>query len=594
MIIDRTVRTPLARIVLLVAVLAMTTGGCRKRIFTGIDLPDDDPAAGSGLSVAAVYLTDAGEIDDLFGAFLPERGVLPVLVALRNNDTVPLRLHSRNGLPAGGRYVSLLLEGGGLSLEPLHPLEVVMAGSGGEKEPSYKEIGKGETAAGVFFPPLGAWYVWKEYEARREYKPLIRSSLLPARFGGLFDPLEIAPGGEVSGFLYFPLDSARDLYEQVEVKVMENEKEKTRTVWRLKESPGADLTLRVIPSLTETSEKVHVLGTGDEGEVREVLFARSPAWSGESSGVQGIFRITELQGEEHLAWTALDGGPVAGVAPRASIIERFSGTGVSIADAEVHGDRGVVAVNFTRRTKVLLLDLSHPEARVVSSRSFDRKTERVMLTADNAFAVTSDGVCREIPEEDGRAGKYVKLGTGVHETFISGDGDLVAFCSGEISVFDLSAGGLFDRIAERPRHGPGADVVSGLGGLLVMHVPGDGNDTMTVFDTSKMEVVSRTGLRGKVAASGPVPGGAVVQMENGTVLVFRVSRPDGVEPVIGVERSFYMDEIQEGMAGSGGSIMIYGEDRQVRFGRFDPWLPLPCGTESSVRVEPSAVTGGDE
>lgn len=534
-----------AAILLVMAVLS-SVPSCRKLVPTGIDIPDGQPVEGGGIAVRALCLSSMEEIEELFGAFLPDYGVFPVLVAVRNNDTVPLRIFSINSFAAGDRFRGFTLHMGGVEADPLHPLEVVSLIRGKESPSLYRRPSRRDILPGTLLPPLGAYYAWKGYRAMREYEPVARHSLIPAMACGLFEPLRIDPGEEISGYLFFPVDIRLTPYETKMIEKGKGKQGKDIVERRLKEGWDEEAVLetraaesdwkpRSVCSLFrgKISGSGKDMAVGGEASVVEAVFPRKAAGivdSGreDSSGERvSLFAIVEEGGRRSLVYGDIGDacgesglGEVGRQGGMLSSVVTFPGGSASIADAEIDGTKAVCAVNFKRKSRVYLLDISGTEGSVLRSREFPRKVRRVFLAESGFFAVTENAFCFFTPFGEKERGNYIKLGNDVKDSILLSESGLVVFSGDYVEVYPVSE----NRFTGRSRVGElvkgDRSVIGAAGGKIILRLEGSevGGDTITIFDTGKLKETSRLPVSAKTARVLTHGEGILIQLEEGTLL----------------------------------------------------------------------------
>ncbi|HMA75945.1 MAG TPA: hypothetical protein VKO43_01410, partial [Candidatus Krumholzibacteriaceae bacterium] len=145
----------------IIILLVLPSYSCRRLKFSSIDFQEREQKPGAGIEVSAQLLSDPEEINQLFHTFLPDSGIIPVQIGLRNNDTLPAVV---NGYSTAGLWEKV----GGISLVskgeeflPLGPVEVMkrMIGDRAEK---YRPKGPGAFVKGSILPPLGIYYAYDE------------------------------------------------------------------------------------------------------------------------------------------------------------------------------------------------------------------------------------------------------------------------------------------------------------------------------------------------------------------------------------------------------------------------------------------------
>ncbi|MBU8922481.1 MAG: hypothetical protein KOO63_11745 [Bacteroidales bacterium] len=578
------------------------SGGCNKGFFTSIELPEESSGSGMGLQAEAVYLSDPDEISDLFNAFLPARGVLPILVTVRNNDTVTLRLHSRNGLPLRDEFSGFLLAAGVDTIEPIHPLDVVRIIRGNGQVRAYREVDAVDVVTGTLFPPLGAWYAWEEYRSRREFKPILKASLLPSRYGGAFEPLTLSPGEEASGYLYFAVDSEYIPYDSVlavvesrKVDLLGKKKSKTIATYRLKEDWNRELILSCLPSpVPEGDEGAGAFVCNDSLPSSQICFPSTGR--DRSSGKQeeesdGIFALIPGKKGRSLVFGRPDQGGSAIVSSGFSVIKEFSSDGVDISGAAVLDGLAVCAVNFTRRSKVMVIDLARGGARLMNTADFDRKIEKVFFlrgedgSAPEVFAFISDNSCHRVPLGRGEKDRYMKFGNDIKDIALDGRGRLFAFSGDELRIWERGGRRLFEPVSNNMPGRFDVEIVGEFGERLVMLARGrkGAGDTLRVFDTDLIEEVSAIAVPAGVVLTGATDEGLLVHLEEGTLLEFGIDS-DGE---LFIRDSVYFPGRFTAMTATGGVVTLLRDDGDILTGMMEGGPPTALRGGIVVSVDRS-------
>jgi hypothetical protein len=595
---------------------ALLTGGCKQALFTSIDLPEEKTGSGMGLQARAVYLSEPDEIKDLFNSFLSERGVLPVLVTIRNNDTVPLRLHSRNGMPIRDEFSGFFLSAGSDKLEPIHPMDVVRIVRDDEKSRAYREADGVDVVKGALLPPLGVWYVWEEYRSRREFKPLIEASLFPAKYGGVFEPLTLNPGEEASGYLYFAVGQENIPYDSVMAEVKEtgkvdfsgNKKSVTVATYRLKEDWKGELILSCRPSpVSMGNEESGPFSRIDSLPSSQVFF----------SSADGFFALIPGRKGRSLVYGRADQNNTAIVSSGLSVITDFSSDGVEISGVSVMDGLAVCAVHFTRRSRVMIVELGDGGPRLLNTVEFDRKTEKVFFlrgkpgARPEAFAVTSDAFCHRIPLDSKGKISYLKLGNDVLDIAVDSRSRLFVFAGDEMRIYKRGEERLFEPVSNMESGRFDIDVVGEFGDRLVMLGRGrkGSGDTLRVFDARLEEEVSRLSLPTRVVLTGlSLPGvtspgetlveeafaseslagviddGLLVLLDEGTLLDIGIDSDGNLF----IRNSGWFPGIFTAMTAKGGTMTLFGDDGAILTGTMEGSEPVDLRGGVEVSVDRSA------
>ena len=578
--------------------LALSLSSCRKVPLTSIELPDDKAGAAPGLSVRAAFLYDPGEIEHLFKSFLPMHGIVPVLVAVRNDSAEPALLFSRNSFDLRQEFSGFSLCAGDSTLEPLHPIDVVSIARNEGRMRSYRKSAKKDIVAGMVLPPAGVYYAWKGFREYREFKPLVAASLLPVLYGGLFEPLVLQPGEEKSGYLYFNLDGKDSPYESIE-EVVEKEEEKEAVLrHRLKE--GFELNYELVAKPARVAEAGGSFGTlavADSLPAREIFFLKEAApGSGET-----FFAILKSGGSESLVFGIMNGGVIEGAPVD---IKKFSGESASIAGAAAGHGRIVCAVNFKRKSKVFLVagsaaagagDDRGAEIRggIALEREIElpRRVRSIFITQGGFFALTSDSFCRFFPFDALAAGDYRKLGGDARAAFPIPGGDLAVFDGPEVYLAGLTDS---DRLSRKGEPAPlqgDPEPLGFLGGRLLLRIQGRSNlgDTLVVFDAGSMAEISRIGLRGRSSFVSIHSEGILAALEEGTILDIR----PGEDGALYVQRSAWLPFDLIALSGNGNGITAVSAGGTIYFGPLDGAPPLAGEEGAPAARVPVGMSGPD-
>jgi hypothetical protein len=566
-----------------VLLLALSLSSCRKVPLTSIELPEDGAGAALGLSVRAAFLYDPDEIEHLFKSFLPMHGIVPVLVAVRNDGAEPALLFSRNSFDLRQEFSGFSLCAGDTTLEPLHPIDVVAISRNEGVKRSYRKGSKVDIVTGVVLPPAGVYFAWKGFKEYREYKPLVAASLLPVLYGGLFEPLVLQPGEEKSGYLYFNLDGKDSPYESIEEVVEKEEKKEAVLRHRLKEgfTPNHELVARPARAAAEPGGSYGSLAAADSLRAKEIFFLKEAApGSGEA-----FFAILKSGGSESLVFGIMNGGGIEGAPVD---IKKFSGESASIAGAAAGHGRIVCAVNFKRKSKVFLVAGGIALEREIE---LPRRVRSIFITRDGFYALTSDSFCSFFPFDALAAGDYRKLGSDTRGAFPLPGGELAVFDGPEVYLAGLTDSDRLSRKGEPALLRGDPEPLGLLGGRLLLRMPGSSNlgDTLVVFDTGSMAEISRIGLRGGSSLVSIHSEGVLAALEDGTILDIR----PGEDGALYIHRSAWLPFDLIAISGNGNGITAVSADGTIYRGPFDGAPPL-AGEEgaSAARVH-VGISGPD-
>ncbi|MGD1048050.1 MAG: hypothetical protein ABR899_04775 [Candidatus Krumholzibacteriaceae bacterium] len=465
------------------------------------------------LTVAARFATAGDDAPGFFLKLMPDSGVAAVRVAIRNDGTAPLVIHSANGLKTGPGFEGFALSMNGATYLPLHPKEVVARILGANKAGRYKRHGVVGYMLSTFVAPVAVYFIYNDIEIGRFYRPLFNRSLYPALEDGMFAPVRIEPKQEVSAYLYFALPK-RARNESCDLLVRACAPIETRyslkgTDFRFSRD---ELPLTGDPSCSDGGVS-GVVGGGAPGEPPHQVRSCDAPYGfifalGENRrpGGQGLYfaHVRSINPASDSLWTF-----VAPVGVKSA----------EIADASCIGSLAACAVNFKSKSKVYLVQCGEAPG-LFREQSFSRSVRRVFLHTGGAFVVTDDGVCHPFDGLSHTWGRGVKLGTDVEETGLIG-GRLFAFLkNGTLNVFGPSGETPFELLERHAlRHGAN-EVVGLLEGDIVLLERGKATrgDTISIFDAGGRAVKFRRALPGKVSAACSDGSSLLMQFEEGTLV----------------------------------------------------------------------------
>lgn len=470
--------------------------------YSRLDLAGD--RSSGGLTVAARFATPGDDVPGFFLKQLPDSGMAAVRVAIRNDGTRPLVIHSANGLSTGPGFEGFALSMNGKTYLPLHPKEVVSRLVGAKKAERYKRHGVVGYMLSTFVAPVAVYFIFNDVDIGRFYRPLFNRSLYPPHEDGMFEPVRIEPAQEVNAFLYFALpkrarNESCDLFVRACAPV--------ETHYSLE---GSDFRFSRDELPFAFSEATG--GATADGLPHHVSSCDAPYGFifalGENtrSGGQGLYfsRVRSLDPAADSLWTF--------VAP-------VSAKSATIADASCIGSLAACAVNFKSKSKVYLVQCAE-EPSVFEAQGFSRGVRHVFLHTGGAFVVTDDGVCHPFDGVSHRWGRGIKLGTDVEESALI-LGDLMAFlANGTLHVYGPSGDKPFTLLERRALRHRTHEVVGVLEGDVVMLERGRATrgDTISFFDAGARAVKFRRALPGKVSAASSDGSSLLMQFEEGTLV----------------------------------------------------------------------------
>lgn len=552
------------------AALAVASGAlsCRKFVPTTLDLPDDEATPGAGLDITAGYLSDPEEIDHLFKAFLPDFGVLPLLVTVRNNDTVPLWIFSGNSMGLRDEFNGFTLSYGEKSVEPLQPLEVIERVKGMTEAADYRELKKSDAIAGTIVMPLGVFYAWKGYRFYRELRPLKKASLFSLSEGGMLEPVVLEPGNELSGYLFFPVDSIHSPYDYRMFEEERSGKTRTEIVHSLSEPFDTKFVLAVRPSKAPWCGKTGEAPDtpAEEPAIVQAVFPRpvicaaaGSAKSGPGQGAERILAIVEERGRMSLVLASADHSAAEGVLDGLEIM-RFAGKSSSIADAVWTGASYACAVNFKRRSKLVAISTEKGIPVVSVEKGFERNIKRILSADGGVIVLLSDDFAHFVPF-GGEDGEYWKLEDGIHDAVSTAPCDFAVFTEDRVCLYGPSGEDMVSRkrSIDLPRAKRRLAGCFEHSFALLHEGKGRTGDTLVVYDGSDLSETGRVAFRGKTVCAGSHGHGMTVQLEEGTLLDIRTD--DYGAPYI--YESGYLPDNLLALAGSAERITAIGRDGKV-------------------------------
>jgi hypothetical protein len=506
----------------LLAVLAagVLLSSCRSKVSKETDLSGDiddgnavEAGVPPGIEITALLLPGREDIGKRFKTYLPDSGIVPVEVTLKNNSGRTICMRATNGFPLPEIYSGFILEHDGKRFMLLSPFEVLSLMRAEGKSLRYRKPGIFDAVVGVAFPPSLFYYGYKEVSIGRLYRALYKNSLYPARKSGVLEPLRIEPGGEAKGFLYFfvlPEDSpypteSNDIEDGVALPG------KAPMILVQPTAPletGPD-TLDIRDAMTARVENAaHSKDAG--GDRKRVVFAL---------GLTGRWKMGDV-----LVGDLYDVLHQSGESVRK--VSSYSSSKGRIIDASTLGGHAACVVNFKSSSKVCVADLN-AGSDAGETFDLDRRAVRVILTEDGFITMTEDGECRFTRYGEKLTARKVRMGKLSRDLFL--DGDRIVLLSKE-SVSFLGASGenllkRYDRIplSEGRRRFIGRDGSN----FYIIHESNKlGGDTLAVYDADTFEERWRIPLPGEIEYT-EMESGLLLQIEDGTILhMFRDTASD--------------------------------------------------------------------
>jgi hypothetical protein len=441
----------------LVALLA-AAGACRRKgPLPWPDLEGASQAAGAGIEARARFLPSSGEIERLFKWHMPDSGIVPVQVSLRNNDVVPLTIHCWSDIVGDESFAGFVLRVDGEEALTLHPLAVLQRMKGTDKHIPYSRSQSKKIMAGAILPPLGGYFIYREFEVGRYYRPLFKHSFHQSLPSGLLLPRTLEPGETARGYLYVSLADDVNPYLPAagggdagaagahdaspghataaggdEVSRVDATAE--RAAAAPESAAPAPITLRGGFELVVRSYRAQSFA--DSLPVYDAFFPRRdiPAAPRRAGSVAREGSVADTDGGLVLALHERgDGagdvlfgfGPVDRLADSFDgsfrVITRLSGTHARLADAVMTGSRVVCALNFTGKSRLYRFDVEDSSLRSGENVLLPHKVMRLFLSDGMVLVVTDDEFCRALSVADLEERSCVRLGNAVKGVTLCGD-----------------------------------------------------------------------------------------------------------------------------------------------------------------------------
>ena len=519
---------------------------------------------GTDCAVSARFVTAEDDVPGFFKKLMPDGGIVPVRVVIRNNGARALLIHSANGMKTGSGFDGLKLAAGGTTYLPVHPKEVVARLLGATKAGRYRRHGAFGFIAGTFVPPLAVYYIYNEVDIGRYYRPLFTKSFYPSREDGMFDPVRIEPAQERGGYLYFAIPKGTRP-DSCELVVSAGAPVETRDSLRGSDFRFSRDELPLTEAKRDSSGQLKVVPGSCEAPYG-FLFALA---GDERAGAQGLYfaRVRELNPQSDSLWT---------------FVTLVSSKSASIADASCIGSLAACAVNFKSKSKVYLMQCAEAPD-IFEERHFSRGIRRVFLHTGGAFVVTDDGACHSYNGASHTWTRATKLGTDVDEAGLY-RGMLFAFLKRkEICVFGTTGAAPLTTIE---RHPLGQRALSALGLLdeeiaLLNRGSAVQGDAISLFGIETRGEAFGCALPGKVNIASSEGSSLIAQLEQGTVV--RIGRgPLGALDI--VEAGYLPFKVRALKAAPHGFIAV-GETGALAIGSVDSWSPGSRGAiEVTVKV----------
>ncbi len=486
------------------ALLLSCSSKVSKDAARDVDIDAAGTAVPEDLEVTAVLLQGRKAIEKRFKTYLPDSGIVPVEVNLKNNTDRAIVLRAMNGFPLREAYNGFMLEHGGKRFTLLSPFEALSLVMAEGKSLEYKKPGIFDAVVGVAFPPALIYYGYKEVSIGKLYRALYKNSLYPVRNSGVLEPLRLEPGGEASGYLYYFVLPEESPYPTEANDIEEGEALPDEAPMLLVQPTdpfevGPD-TLDIRDAMKARVENEAGKGAAD-AERERIIFALGMAGKWKKGDV--------LVGNLHDA--------LYGSGEMVRKVSSYSSKKGRIADASMLGGRAACVVNFKSSSKVYVTDIG-AGSDAGMKYELDRRAARVILTEDGFISMTEDGECRFTRYGEERAARKERLGKMSRDLFLDGD-RLVLLSKESVSFIGASGEDLLKKydsmpLAEGRRRFIGRD---GSNFYIIHESNKVGGDTIAVYDPDTFDERWRIPLPGEIECI-DMENGLVVQIEDGTIL----------------------------------------------------------------------------
>ncbi len=508
--------------VLALVVILLTAHSCRTLMFSSIDFDEGEPYPGGGIEVSAQYLTDPEEIDQLFHVFLPDSGIVPVQVGIKNRDTVSVLVYQPVISPLKDRFGGVRLEAGDTTSAPMSVMEV-MQRLMGEKASKYRRKGFASYIATKVLPAFGAYYLFDEATRGRVVKALTSNSFFPANSAFFHEPVRLEPGAKRVGYLFFPAGVTGTPYTSREVPDKKR-KDKTEIKHFLTDDykPSLQLVIQAIP-MDRNFDPAN--------SIRENLpYYDIKLMEPDDTAVCGLsgFLLREDGGTDSVLemLEPVSQSP-AGVRDAARTLVDALDSGADLAGAVRRGDYAACAVNFTRKSRVYLLHRGTDGFQLLRKKDHDSKVIGLAASERGLFTITESGFCVYSPfVEEGAKNPYLKLGTDIDGVFIKGK-ELNVFSGDRRRIFSTSRNSLFEPAGEFDLSSAKRRFIGDLNGRAVfVHAMDETRgDTLVLLDPADGKEEGRVCVQGGIEGAWPGDNNIMAQLGRG--LVIRYIPEDG-------------------------------------------------------------------
>ena len=517
-------------ILFLIILPGFLLSSCRRLEFSTIDFQEREQYPGAGIGVSAQFLSDPEEINQLFHTFLPDSGIIPVQVGVRNNDTTSIVINGSSfpGLREKIGGISLVVEGE--EFIPLNPFEV-METILGDKVHGYRQKGFGSLVAGTIFPPLGSYYIYDEATRGRVYRGLVGNSFYRLDEQYFFQPLSLEPGEEKTGYLYFPLPM--------------------------------DISPYFYDICFDKQEY------GDIGKISGFLLREGRRGGAESK----------------LVFVEFPYPPGRPVQPEKEMEIDDIHTVAKIADVVVGSDFAACGVNFTRKSRVYFIGRGNEGASLPWRMDMERKILRLVAVDDALLAICDNGFCYYLSEKDGKIGnRYIKFAADVDDIFCY-SGKLGVFGNKKLKIYSIDSKNFFDKLNTFEISDAERKVVGNIddGVVLLYRSKGMPGDTLVLINPENAHEICRMPLPGRVSAAN-CRSKIVVQLQSGVILQFAMGQDAFL-----LQESSLLPYPADELVVAGDTVFVATEEGVVDLFNLKDKLFSPPSFSHKTRVVPSPV-----
>ncbi|MDZ7859148.1 MAG: hypothetical protein U5O15_00530 [Candidatus Krumholzibacteriota bacterium] len=505
-----------------VILLVLSSFSCRRLKFSSIDFQERKQKPGAGIELSAQFLSDPEEINQLFHTFLPDSGVIPVQVGLRNNDTLPIIVngYSTTGLwdKVGG--ISLVLKGE--EFLPLGPVQV-MKRMIGDRAVEYRPKGPGAFVKGSILPPLGIYYAYDEATTGRLFRGLADNSLYGINSLFFFEPIVLEPGDQKTGYLYFPISTLLSPYEVTTIEVKGKEDE-IRKVTKLKDDYSTPFSVKV--KAVSADSDFALRGLGRDGlSFYDICFDSRKLSNTEKIRAFLLNKDKEDSGKSNLVFVEFPRPLRKPLQPENKIKLDDINAMAEIADVVTENGFAACGVNFTRKSRVYFSAFDGGGGPRRWQSDLESSILRLAFADDGVLAVCDNGYCYYLSREDGEIDKrYVKFNADLDDIFCYSD-RMCVFGNNKLKVLSIDGKHLFEEIGTFDIGDADRKVVGNISNkaVLIYHSNDTPGDTLVLIDPEEGREIARESIPGKIAAAS-CGGEIAVQLESGVILQYSFTR----------------------------------------------------------------------